>query len=207
MKWLHALAAIVGLALSALIVVLVFGAADEQGSSQSGDAPGQAAQDSAGSCGSYGPAEAASATRVAEAARRPPATLDGKGDSAQPKDKAQKAWIARVHAALGQCTEELTVGRNIRVSAAFPDDTSTSDAQQYAFQFLVESFKPPLGPRQVELEVTQGDVTRTLLVRPNVWQAYLQQFGATVAPGSFDQLMAFTRRVKYTPQEATFTGW
>lgn len=171
--WYHAIAAVVGLAVAALIVYLVFGNASEQGAVQDGDAGALASTDDL--CGTIAVADATSTDARERAAESLPALFDDLGPiPAIREDKVeQKDWVARVHAASGGCIDEMTITTpGTSISMTVGDSVGADDAAAYAAGILAQAFTPPFNPRQVTIVANVGDSERTIVVSNRAWRAY-----------------------------------
>lgn len=172
--WLHALAALVGLMIAALIVYLVFGSASEQGAVQDGDA-GSLAATSDGLCGTIAAGALTSAETRALAAENPPAMADAKGPIAAIRDDKpeQKDWFARVHAAGGLCIDEIQVtAEGTSISMSVVESVTDDQAAAYAATILAQAFTAPFHPRVVTITALVGDGERTIVVSNRAWRAY-----------------------------------
>jgi hypothetical protein len=206
--WYHLIAAVVGLAVAALIVYLVFGSASEQGATQDGDAGALAASETL--CGTVKPADTSSPTTRKLAGENLPSLSDAKGPFAAISDEQpkQQDWVERVHAASGLCIDELEiVPEGTAISMSTVDGVSEADAQQYVAGTIAQAFTPPLNPRRVTLVSTVGDSERTILISARAWRAYQARRRQLGIPHSIANLKLFRQASGYKPVDLRIVGW
>jgi hypothetical protein len=215
--WYHVIAALVGFAVAALIVYLVFGSASEQGAVQDGDAGSLAAGTSM--CGSIDVADTTSAETRATAAESPPALFDAKGPIAAISDKfpKQRDWVARVHAASGLCLDELTIENStpatgpatnvVRISMSTTEDVDDAEASAYAGGVLAQAFTPPFSPRSVTLQASVGDEQRTVVVSSRAWRAFEARRRQLKRPATIANLRLFQQASAFGAADLKLTGW
>ncbi len=214
--WYHVIAAVVGLAVAALIVYLVFGNASQEGAVQDGDAGSLAAGSS--QCGSISPADANSADARAKAADSPPALFDAQGPLAAISDKFpdQQQWVARVHAAAGLCLDELSILRSgegpsaqnrVEMILSTTDDVSAADGTAYAGGALAQAFTQPFSPRLVKLEATVDGKPRTVVVSSRAWSAFDVSRRAIGRPATIANLKLFADASAFGTADLRITGW
>ncbi len=208
--WYHVIAAVVGLALAALIVYLVFGSASEQGAVQDGDAGNLAASE--GLCGTIDVADTASADTRALAGANLPALFDQLGPIPAISDEqpAQQKWVERVHAAAGLCIDELrieTTGTTISMSTVDGVDDATASA--YAAGALQQAFTPPFNPRTITLTSTVGDdgAERTIVVSNRAWRAFTVRRKALGLEPTIANLKQFRKASGFAPADLKIVGW
>lgn len=212
-RWLHVGAACVGLAMAAVVVVLVFQRADREGSATSGDAPTTAQRQSgARDCAGRPPEDTGDAAAIADAERHLPAILNAREIEVRVTDARQRAWFARANAALGGCADEIVVyPRAMNVSVTFPASVSGTDLDAYVYGFLQRAFEPPLARSRLTIEVTsEGDDPRApkrLVITSGAWNGFLQTRGAIGVPASIDGLRRAKRSIGYTDRELRFEHW
>jgi hypothetical protein len=214
-RWLHIAAAVVGLVMAAVVVVLVFGAADREGSRQTGEAPDSArqAEDTNESCGDFPPAQVGVPDAVNAAASDLPAILNANDVEVAVVDPGQKAWIARVHAALGACTDDIAIyPKALSVGATFKKSISTQDIDRYVYAFLTEAFKLPLARSRVTLEIGAEDAAtnappRRLIVAANAWSGFRNARQSLGLPATLAGLRRAKGAIGYTNQELRFENW
>jgi hypothetical protein len=212
--WLHIAAAFVGFIVAAIIVVVVFSRADEEASRQTGGAVGSAVTASGGgevsaSCARIGPAMTGSPAAIRASAASPPTLYDGSGrEVSQPRVQAQRDWITRVNAALGDCTEELAIAPgSIRASATYPAGLASAQLNGYAYAFLTQAFRPPLVRPLVTLEVARGAHTQRLVVRASAWNAFQHGRAAYGMQSNIAGMRAFKAKTGLTSGELSFVNW
>lgn len=214
--WYHVIAAVVGLAVAALIVYLVFGNASQQGAVQDGDAGSLAA--GASQCGSVSPSETSSAATRAKAADNPPALFDAKGPiAAISNDKPeQRAWVGRVHAAGGLCLDELSIlssgtgsaaSNVVDIAMSTTDDVSAADAAAYVAGALNQAFTTPFSPRSVTIQASVGDQERTIVVSSRAWRAFQARRAQIGRPSTIANLKLFQKASAFGPADLKLTGW
>lgn len=216
--WYHVIAALVGLAVAALIVYLVFGSASEQGAVQDGDAGSLAAGTSL--CGSVDQADTTSAETRAAAAESPPALFDAKGPIAEISAKfpKQRDWVARVHAAGGLCIDELSIltsgegasaKNTVEVLMSTTEDVDDAAAGAYAGGVLAQAFTPPFNPRSVTIQASVGDTQRTVTVTSRAWRAFeaRRRQIKPPRPATIANLKLFQQASAFGPAELKLTGW
>jgi hypothetical protein len=192
--WYHLIAALVGLALAALIVYLVFGSASQQGAVQDGDAGSLAASE--GLCGTIDAADI-NATETRElASQNLPALFDAQGPIPAIADSQpdQKDWVERVHAAGGLCLDEIRIvpeGATIAMSTV--DSVDDDTARAYAAAVVAQAFTPPFSPRRVTVTATVGDSDRTIIVSGRAWRAYQVRRRQLGIDHSLSSLIQFRR--------------
>lgn len=215
--WYHVIAAVVGFAVAALIVYLVFGSASEQGAVQDGDAGSLAAGGSL--CGTVDPADTTSADTRAKAADAPPALFDAKGPIAAISDKfpKQQDWVARVHAAGGLCLDELTIENStpasgpatnvVKIAMSTTEDVDDAAAGVYAGGVLAQAFTPPFSPRSVTIQAAVGDTQRTVVVSSRAWRAFEARRRQIKRPATMANLKLFQQASAFGPADLKLTGW
>lgn len=211
-RWvLHAIAAIIGFAASAAIVVVVFSTADREAASTGGAKPSGASDASATRCTRIPPGKGADATSIATARRSLPPIYDEHQIQVKVTSGSQLAWFARIHAALGLCTNEVDVARRfVTIDVAFPEGTSERDVRAYVFGALVQAFSPPLARSRVHLDVGVGSSTsapRVVEIHADAWNAFQRAHVAMRLPDSFAGLRAFRSKVGYGASQIRLTGW
>lgn len=208
---LHVLAALAGVVLAAVIVVLVFEQASREGARQEGEAP-QAVQvegSSGAGCATVEPAEFDEPDAIARAAKNLPAIIDANQQEVRVVDRRQAAWLARVQAAFGLCVDEIAISpQRTDVIATLPADTTDADVDAYTYHFLQRSFEPPLARNTVALDLSVGeDDRRRLLVRDFAWRAFQRSHRAFGLQPTIDGMRQFRRRVGYGEREMRLEGW
>lgn len=204
----HLAAAVVGLAVAALIVYLVFGSASEEGATQEGDAGSLAA--TGGLCGTVAPDESGTPEARKLAAENMPALFDQAGpipaiSSDQPE---HQAWVERVHAASGLCLDELRIetdGTTAVMSTV--DRVDEAAAARYAAGVLQQAFTPPINPRRVTLVATVGDSERTISMSARAWRAFQvrrRQLGLDV---TVENIKLFRDASSFRPADLRIVGW
>jgi hypothetical protein len=206
--WYHLIAAVVGLAIAALIVYLVFGSASEQGATQDGDAGVLAASETL--CGTVKPTDTSSPATRATAGKNLPTMFDPNGPITAISDTRpkQQDWVERVHAASGLCIDELEIlPEGTRISMSTVDGVSDDDARQFAAGALAQAFTPPFNPRQVTIVATIGDSERTISMSTRAWRAYQAQRRQLKIPHSITSLKQFRQVAGYKPADLRIVGW
>lgn len=204
-RWLHVIAALLGLGLAALIVFLVFGQASEQGS-VAGDAPGSAGREDA-LCGSVNAARGREAGTIKQARSNLPTIINEDGVEVTPRDD-QAQWFARLQASSGLCIDEVVVlPQELRISASYPGSMSGGQLDAFAVDALARAFEPPLARTLVRFDTRTGSTKRTIAVRSEAWSAF--QTGR--APLGLDRSVAglrdFAKRTGYDRQYVNVAGW
>jgi hypothetical protein len=213
--WYHVIAAVVGLAVAALIVYLVFGNASEQGAVQDGSAGSLAA--SANLCGSVEPDQLTAPKTRKLARANQPALFDAKGPLAAISDTKpqQQAWVDRVHAASGLCIDELHIDRSgnrnnvVTVSMSTTDDVPVGEAQAYVAEILQQAFTMPFLPIQVRVEANVGGKDRRLVVSRRAWNAYVARRRQLKLPNTVANLKLFRKDAgsSLARGDLAVTGW
>lgn len=206
--WYHVIAAIVGLAVAALIVYLVFGSASEQGATQDGDAGALAASETL--CGSIAPADTATKKTRALAGKNLPTLVNAQGPFAAISDKEpkQQDWVERVHAASGLCIDELQIlPEGTTISMSTVDNVSEAAARRYAADSLAQAFTPPLNPRHVKIDAAIGDSERTISMSARAWRAYEARRRQLKLQHSIKNLKLFRQASGYKPADLRIVGW
>lgn len=206
--WLHVAAALVGLMLSAVVVVLVFGGADRDGSSPEGQAP--AAQTVAGeeACGQSRVAGATRAQALRIARRELPVILNEERQQVTVSDRKQVNWFAAIHMGLRLCTDEIEVlQRRVIVSAQVPDNATRAQIAQWTFDALGWSFEQPLVRDFSEFHVGGAGRERTLVVSRRLWTQFELNHDTLGLPFTLQGLKKFSRRVGYSQRDLKMTGW
>ncbi len=214
--WYHVIAAVVGLAVAALIVYLVFGSASQEGAVQDGDAGSLAAGSSL--CGTIDGADTTSAATRAKAADNPPALFDAKGPIAAISDDKpeQRDWVARVHAAGGLCLDELSIltsgtgptAKNaVEIVMSTTDDVTAADASAYAAGVLTQAFTPPFSPRSVSVTASVGDQQRTIVISSRAWNAFQARRRQIKRPSTIANLKLFADASAFGPRDLKLSGW
>lgn len=206
--WYHLAAAVVGLALAALIVYLVFGSASEEGARQDGDAGALAAAE--GLCGTIDVGETQSVETRRLARENLPALFDQQGPIPAISDEQpeHKAWVDRVHAASGLCLDELrieTAGTTAVLSTVEGVDAPTAAA--YASGVLVQAFTPPISPRRVTVVATVGDAERTIAVSARAWRAFQVRRRQLGLEPTVENLKLFREASAFGPEDLRIVGW
>lgn len=207
--WYHLVAALVGLATSALIVYAVFGSASEEGARQEGSA-GALSAEGARLCGTIPPAQTSSQRARRLAAENLPALFDQLGPIPAIADDQpdQKAWVARVHAAGGLCLDEIRIepaGTTIAMSTI--EGVEEARASAYAAGALAQAFTPPFSPPRVTLRATVGGTERVAVVSQRAWRAFGFHRQARGAPLTMQALAAFRRETSFGPGDLRVNGW
>lgn len=206
--WYHVVAALVGLAISALIVWFVFGSASEEGATQEGSAGSLSAESL---CGSITPAKSTSAESRLQARENPPTLYNEEGlIPAISDDKPdQQDWVDRVHAAGGLCIEELRIeqvaGTTVTLGAL--DDVSEAEAADFTAGVFAQAFTAPFNPRKVTVNTTVGDSERTAIVSQRAWNAYQIRREALGMQHSMRALVLFRQATSYGPADLRIVGW
>lgn len=206
--WYHALAALVGLSISALIVWFVFGSASQEGARQEGSAGSLSAESL---CGSIAPGEANSADTRRKARENPPTLYNEQGliPSISEDKPEQQAWVDRVHAAGGLCVEEVRIeqeaGATIQLSAL--GDVSEEYAAAFTAGVIAQAFTAPFNPPKVTVRTTLREGERTAIVSRRAWQAYQIRREALGIPHSMHALVQFRQATAYGPNDLRILGW
>jgi hypothetical protein len=215
--WYHVIAAVVGLAIAALIVYLVFGNASQEGAVQDGDAGSLAAGGSL--CGTVGTGDTTSAATRKTAADNPPALSDALGPIAAISDDKpeQQQWVARVHAASGLCLDELTIENSapegastrnvITALMSTTDDVNDTEAGAYAGGVLQQAFTRPFSPQRVTIQATVGGKDRTVVVSSRAWRAFEARRRQIGRPATIANLKLFQQASGFGPADLKLTGW
>lgn len=206
---MHAVAALVGLALAALIVYLVFGSASQEGATQEGTAPGDVRRTGAALCGTVAPAEVRSKQARATALRNLPAIIDELGREVTiAKNRAdQRAWFARVHAASGLCLDEIRVAEaETSIAMSTVDEVSEEAASRYAAEVLAAASRPPLHRDRVTLRVLVGEEERVVSVSRRAWAAFEASREELGLDLTIDDLARF-RRGRFGAGQIRIVGW
>lgn len=211
--WAHIIATLVGLALAALIVYLVFGNASQQGATQDGAAPSSVASGES-LCGTVTPAEGQSPAARATALEHPPTIIDATGREvvvrATAKAAQQRSWFARVHAASGLCLDEINVPNantgTTTIGMSTVKSVSPEDAAAFAGGAIAASFTAPLRRPAVSLVVLVGREQRSVFVTQRAWSAFLVAGRSRGLGTSVRDLVAFRRSSGFTARDLRITG-
>lgn len=212
--WYHLIAAVVGLALAALIVYLVFGTASEEGATQEGSA-GALDAGAAALCGTIDPADTTAPKSRQTAERNLPAMYDG--DTPIPaitKDRPdQQSWMNRVHAAAGLCTDQIRVEQgHSTITMSTVDGVSEEAASAYAMGAIAEAFTAPFNPPgcascRVTLVATVGNGDRTASLTRRAWDAFELRRRALNQPRTMRSLANFRKATSFKPADLRLSGW
>jgi hypothetical protein len=212
--WYHVIAALVGLAVAALIVYIVFGNASQQGAVQEGSAPGSLDQHAGGALsGSIAPADGTSAKARRIAGANQPSLFNDKGAISSLKPKDQRDWVDRVHAAAGLCTDEVHIvqGRTtLAISAS--GKVSDADIAAYTAGALAQAFTAPFDPLgctacHVLVTTTVKGADRSALVSTRAWSAFQFARRSRHLPLTMHALAQFQAASSYRPADLTVHGW
>lgn len=215
--WYHVIAALVGFAVAALIVYLVFGSASQQGAVQDGDAGSLAAGSS--QCGSISMDQTTTPETREQASENPPALFDAKGPIAAIRDDKpeQKDWVARVHAAAGLCIDELTIlsstpasgpaSNDVTIAMSTTDDVAPQEVSAFAAGVLQQAFTPPFSPSRVTLNVTVEDDERVVVVSSRAWRAFEARRQQIGRPATIPNLKLFQQASAYGRADLQVRGW
>lgn len=205
----HCIAAFVGLSAAALIVFLVFGNASEQGAKPDSAAPDALASGAGGRCGSIAPAQANTPATRALAAKDGPALSLPTGPVQAIGDPTQRAWVARVHAASGLCTDEISfrAGGTVAISMSATKAVSYAEASALAAGTLAQAFTAPINPHAVTLTYTAAGTTRIATVGLRAWNAYGVRRRQLRVPLSMHTLVLFRSAVYRGQTDLKLVGW
>lgn len=206
--WYHVLAAVVGLAIAALIVYLVFGSASEQGARQEGSAGELSAEGTL--CGEIEPGKTSSAEARELAGENLPSIVDQEGPiPAISRDQPEhQDWVERVHAASGLCLDEIRIepsGTTLTMSTV--EGVDEAEASAYAAGAVSEAFTPPFNPPRVTLRATVGESERTAVVSRRAWNAFEVRREALDVPLTMGSLAQFRQATSYSRQDLRVSGW
>lgn len=207
--WYHVIAALVGLAVAALIVYVVFGNASQQGAVQGGDA-GALGAGAEGLCGSIAPAKTQTAKARSLAGENLPALFDQLGPIPAISDKQpdQQAWVNRVHAASGLCIDEIRIEpEGVTITMSTVDSITPEVAGAYAAAALTQTFTPPFNPRRVTLEATVGGKDRTIIMSNRAWRAFQVRRRQLGLEPTVKNLKLFRAASGYGPADLRVVGW
>jgi hypothetical protein len=213
--WYHVIAALVGLAVAALIVYVVFGNASQQGATQEGAAPGALDAGGALLCGSIKPEDTTSAKSRALALDNQPSLFNGQGPIAAISDKHpdQQDWIARVHAATGLCADEIHIetGRTT-ISLSAVEGVSDEDMAAYTAATLGQAFTAPFNPLgcpacHVRVVTTIDGTDRVVFASTRAWSAYQFARRTKRQPLTMDTLAQFKAASSYRSTDLLVRGW
>jgi hypothetical protein len=212
--WYHVIAAVVGLAVAALIVYIVFGNASQQGAVQDGTAPGSLDQGAGGAmCGSIAPSAGTSAAARKTASANQPSLFTKSGAISSLKPKDQRDWVNRVHAAAGLCTDEIHIvqGRTtLAISAS--SKVSAADISAYTAGALAQAFTAPFNPLgcgacHVEVTTTVKGADRSALVSTRAWAAFQFARKSRHLPLTMHALQQFQAASSYRAGDLAVHGW
>jgi hypothetical protein len=205
-RWLHVVAAVIGVSLAALIVFLVFGRASSQNTIE-GTAPGQPPT----ACGTIGPAGAAAPPQsdVDRAAGALPSIIDERGIEVVPSKRDQIRWFARVHAASGLCATEIAVrSKEVLVTVIPPDRADVTTAGAYALATVDQTFTAPLARDVTRITIDSPEAPpRIVRVSRRAWSAFEAMVDSGNQPRTVAGLTQSARRSGYGKQDVRTSGW
>lgn len=206
--WYHVIAAIVGLAISALIVYAVFGSASEEGATQEGSAGALSASESL--CGTVAPSEVNSEATRKLAHDNLPVLSDATGPipSISSDKPAQVAWFDRLHAAAGLCLDEVKLeDTGTTLSMSTVEGVTEAEAGVFAAGAIAQAFSPPLNRPKVTLVATIDGSERTVVVTKRAWNAFQISREARNLPLTMHSLAQFKQASAFGPSELRVVGW
>lgn len=203
--WYHVIASILGFALAALIVFLVFGRADQSANPDRASARGAAATARTG-CGSIAPSAVTDPAAIAAAnGNLPPIVVDGR--EVVPARADQRRWFARLVAATGLCAVQVEVtDKTLLVSATYPKGTPVATAGQFAYATLTRGFEPPLNRDAMRVNTQIGSQRRMVATTASAWRSFQRARVLHRLPASIEGLRNSQSRVDYA-RELVVDGW
>lgn len=205
----HLVAALVGLAIAALIVYVVFGNASQEGARQDGSA-GELSAEGSTLCGTVSPADARGDRSVELAGENLPSLFDQQGPIAAIADDKpeQQRWVARVHAASGLCLDEIRIepdGTTLTMSTV--EGVSADAASRYAAAALAEAFTPPFNPPRVTLRASVDGSERIAVVSRRAWGAFQVRRKDLGQPLTMQSLSRFRAATSFRRADIRVRGW
>ncbi len=204
------IAALIGLAVAAIIVFLVFGQASEQGglggAASRVEGTGRQSEAPASACGSIAPVDVYEPGSVrAAAAELPPITAQGR--TVRPSQQRERDWFGRVHAAASRCITSVTVDdRVIRLDVSFSARMTAEHRAAHAYAILSKVFDPPFARSRVIIKVS-GTPPRQIDVSAAAWRSFQRSRASFGLEPSLAGLAAARQQLGIRSDDLRITGF